>query len=108
MATVATRQRENLVQRKSRRIDLTPTGLLMEGHCAQVRGLAKLSAIEIFHQPTNQPEADGRPVHHYGRIISFRIADYSGRNPNALSGAPKSGRVLVRPAFLDLTFIKSA
>ena len=32
MATVATRQEEkNLVQRKNKRTDLTPTGLLMEG-----------------------------------------------------------------------------
>jgi hypothetical protein len=31
MATAATRQEENLVQRKSKRADLTPTGLLMEG-----------------------------------------------------------------------------
>ena len=31
MATVATRQEENLVQRSQRSIDLTPTGLLMEG-----------------------------------------------------------------------------
>ena len=32
MATVATRQEKNLVQQKYKRIDLTPTGLLMEAY----------------------------------------------------------------------------
>jgi hypothetical protein len=31
---VATRREKNLVQRKDKRIDLTLTGLLMEGHFA--------------------------------------------------------------------------
>jgi hypothetical protein len=32
MATVATRRENNDVPRNENRIDLTPTGLLMEGH----------------------------------------------------------------------------
>jgi hypothetical protein len=35
MATAATRQEKNLVQQKYKRIDLTPTGLLMEAYSAQ-------------------------------------------------------------------------
>jgi hypothetical protein len=35
MATAATRLEKNFVQRKNKRIDLTPTGLLMEGDSAQ-------------------------------------------------------------------------
>ena len=36
MATVATRrEKKKLVEPSQRRIDLTPTGLLMEGHCTQ-------------------------------------------------------------------------
>ena len=49
MATVATRREEkNPVQRKNKRTDLTPTGLLMEGHFAQNPYRGILSAIEIF------------------------------------------------------------
>jgi hypothetical protein len=35
----ATRRENNLVQRKSKRTHLTPTGLLMEGHVASLRRL---------------------------------------------------------------------
>jgi hypothetical protein len=37
VATVVTRRRKNLVQHKNDRIDLTPTGLLMEGDYTQNR-----------------------------------------------------------------------
>jgi hypothetical protein len=48
--------RRNVVSRNEKRIDLTPTGLLMEGRYTQVTsGKAMMSAIEIFHQLTKIP-----------------------------------------------------
>ena len=48
--------RTNVVSRNEKRIDLTPTGLLMEGDSASVRFLfaffvVSMSEIEIFRQP---------------------------------------------------------
>jgi hypothetical protein len=49
MATVATRRENNDVPRNENRIDLTPTGLLMEGHSAQN---PSVSAMGILRQPS--------------------------------------------------------
>jgi hypothetical protein len=47
MATVATRQEEkNLVQRKNKRTDLTPTGLLMEGDYTNNGGILTIDVAE--------------------------------------------------------------
>jgi hypothetical protein len=53
VATVVTRRRKNLVQHKNDRIDLTPTGLLMEGNYTQNPSL--MSKIGIFRQLTVLP-----------------------------------------------------
>jgi len=47
VATVATRRRKNLVQRKKKKTPLTPTGLLMEGVYTQ-NPLAKVVSAELF------------------------------------------------------------
>jgi hypothetical protein len=50
-ATVATqREEKNLVQRKNKRTDLTPTGLLMEGDLTQNPCRGILSVIAMSHQ----------------------------------------------------------
>ena len=49
MATAATRQEKNRVQRTPTRIDLTPTGLVMEGDFTQVpSAISMMSVIGIF------------------------------------------------------------
>ena len=56
-------RRKNLVQRKNKRIYLTPTGLLMEGHSAQNPCQRILSAMGIYRQPTqNKPFPSARPT----------------------------------------------
>jgi hypothetical protein len=48
MTTVATRQkRKDLVQRKQKRIHLTPTGLLMEGVCTSLRRLFAFFGVNV-------------------------------------------------------------
>jgi hypothetical protein len=59
MATVATRrEKKTLSNEKNKRTDLTPTGLLMEGHFAQnPLGRGILSAIEIFQHQLFPPQS---------------------------------------------------
>ena len=45
---------KNLVQRSQTRIDLTPTGLLMEGHYTQNPSAGSVSDIAIFRQRSFQ------------------------------------------------------
>jgi len=54
VATVATRREKNLVQRKNKRILLTPTGLLMEGHSTQKSPPpGVMSVIAMFRHSAN-------------------------------------------------------
>jgi hypothetical protein len=52
MATAATRLEKNFVQRKNKRIDLTPTGLLMEGDYTNYRS-------QLVNSGSSKTSADG-------------------------------------------------
>ena len=61
MATVVvTRWRKNLVQQKNDRINLTPTGLLMEGEYTQNPIAGSMSVMAIFQQLSRVGTVRGR------------------------------------------------
>jgi len=73
---VATRREKNLVQQgKTKRIDLTPTGLLMEGLYAQN---PRRRVNECYHDLTSTTR----------KIPSFRVADDSPGTDPVFHGSP--------------------
>jgi hypothetical protein len=64
---------KNLVQRRTKRIYLTPTGLLMEGDFTQTPRASDLSVLGIYR--LGRAEATGFLTHHAGDRLAWAAKD---------------------------------